>query len=48
MTTSKEEIGGHLEEAVAWAMTEIYIGELDYQLYRDFDPEISQSAVRTT
>lgn len=41
-------IGGHLEEAIAWATTEIYIGELDYQLYRDFDPEIGQSAVRTT
>jgi len=41
-------IGGHLEEAVAWATTEIYIGELDYQLCRDFDPEIGQSAVRTT
>ena len=51
LTDVKEQgkmMGGHLEEAVVWATTEIYIGELGYQLCRDFDPEIDQSAVRTT
>ena len=41
-------LGGHLQDAVVWALVEIYIGELDYQLCRDYDPESGQSAVRTT
>ena len=41
-------IGGHLEEGNVWATMEIYIGELDYQLERDFDNTIGMSALRTT
>ncbi len=43
-----ELIGGHLEEGNVWATVEIYIGELDYQLERDFDKLIGMSALRTT
>ena len=41
-------IGGHVEEAIVWATVEIYIGELSYQLERDFDPEVGLTALRTT
>lgn len=41
-------IGGHLEGATVWATTEIYLGELNYQLQRQFDKEIGMSALRTT
>ncbi len=41
-------IGGHLEEGRVWATVEIYIGELNYQLERDFDDVIGMSALRTT
>lgn len=42
-----ELIGGHLHEATVWATVEVYIGELDYQLYREFDPVIGRTALRT-
>lgn len=41
-------IGGHLEEAITWATVEIYIGELNYQLERDMNPESGLSSLRTT
>ena len=41
-------IGGHLHGATVWATIEIYIGELDYQLYREFDPVIGRAALRTS
>ena len=41
-------IGGHLEEGITWATVEIYIGELNYQLERDVDPESGLTALRTT
>ena len=43
-----ELIGGHLEEGVAWATTELYIGELNYQLERALDPETGLVQVKTT
>jgi len=43
-----ELIGGHLEEGIVFATAEIYIGELAYQLYRDFDQEVGMTALRTT
>lgn len=41
-------IGGHLVEADIWNTLEIYIGELPYQLQRQFDPQIGMSALITT
>lgn len=41
-------IGGHLVEADVWNTLEIYIGELPYQLRREFDPKIGMSALITT
>ena len=43
-----ESLGGHLEEGIVWATTEIYIGELSYQLEREFDEKAGGSALRTT
>jgi predicted DNA-binding protein with PD1-like motif len=43
-----ELIGGHLEEGITWATVEIYIGELPYQLEREFDPEVGLTELRTT
>ncbi|MEE9399500.1 MAG: PPC domain-containing DNA-binding protein [Dehalococcoidales bacterium] len=43
-----ELIGGHIEEGITWATVEINIGELDYQLQREIDPETGLSAIRTT
>lgn len=43
-----ELIGGHIEEGIAWATIEIYIGELNYQLERIIDPETGLSALKTT
>ena len=44
----EEFIGGHLERAIVRATAEIYIGELSYQLERDFDPQMGISILRTT
>ena len=41
-------IGGHVEEAIAWATVEIAIGELPYQLTRIKDKETGLTAVKTT
>ena len=41
-------IGGHLVEADVWNTLEIYIGELNYKLKREFDPRIGMSALITT
>ncbi len=41
-------IGGHLEEGIVWATTEVYIGELPYQLEREFDEAKGLSFLRTT
>lgn len=43
-----ELIGGHLEEGTVFATVEVYIGELDYQLTRQFDAEVGLAAVQTT
>ena len=41
-------IGGHLVEADVWNTVEIYIGELNYQLQREFDAKMGMSALVTT
>jgi predicted DNA-binding protein with PD1-like motif len=41
-------IGGHLEEGIVWATTEIYIGELTYQLQRTFDEKLNAPMLTTT
>ena len=33
-------VGGHIFRANIWATAEVAIGELDYQLRHDFDPQI--------
>ncbi|MFQ6121979.1 MAG: PPC domain-containing DNA-binding protein [Dehalococcoidales bacterium] len=43
-----EMIGGHLVEADVWNTLEIYIGEPDYQLRREFDHKIGMSALIST
>jgi len=43
-----ELIGGHLHEATVWATVEVYIGELDFQLKRDFYKEVGSSVMHTT
>jgi predicted DNA-binding protein with PD1-like motif len=47
-TKPGELIGGHVEEAITWATVEIYIGELNYQLEREMDPEVKLSQLKTT
>ena len=41
-------MGGHLVEAEVKNTLEIYIGEPDYQLRREFDPKFGMSALITT
>ena len=41
-------VGGHLTEAEVWATAEVVIAELDYQLYREMDPELGLSALCAT
>ena len=41
-------MGGHLVEAEVKNTLEIYIGEPDYQLRREFDPKLGMSALITT
>jgi predicted DNA-binding protein with PD1-like motif len=41
-------LSGHIFEAETYSTTEIIIGELDYQLYRDHDPDVSIGQLRTT
>ncbi len=43
-----EFMGGHLIEAEVKNTLEIYIGEPDYQLRREFDPKFGMSALVTT
>jgi predicted DNA-binding protein with PD1-like motif len=43
-----EMIGGHLEEGIVWATTEIYIGELTYPLQRTFDEKLNAPMLTTT
>lgn len=40
-------IGGHVHGATVWSTVEIYIGELDYQLYREIDPVVGRPVLRT-
>ena len=40
--------GGHLVEAEVFSTAEVIIGELDYQLYREYDPVLNLSALCST
>jgi len=46
-TIDDEMVGGHLVDADIWNTIEIYIGEPDYQLRREFDPKFGMSALVT-